>query len=323
MNKLYYLLFTIVLLSCKDKQKAITKDKPVKIKIERTIDEISDSISIFILNHPKMEIDSFKASNTSFIRYQLNTRANNWIFQNGFHKNKKLKEKGLYLNGWSFGKWYKYDDSSGLVKELDFSMPNSIIDKNLKYHNLINKQKLKCDSLLSVKFGKSFFNNHIKLKPEKSYWYNSTNSGNLLEERKSIPNELLFRYSIVFNDTLIMTPIKLTFKMKDSFKLSESKGVPEKDSLSFKIKYHEAVNISREYKYGLKYNNNEFSEYECLRLICSNDNKYYWIISRVPETVYTDDINGTILKGIGENLIINCETGEVLETEFRVSSIIN
>lgn len=316
----YILIFSFI--SCgQEKERNIPKHKKVTQKINRDIDFITDSITNTIKSNPNKELDSFVRSKTTFKRFQVSTGINNWTYNTEFYENGNLKKKGLYLNGWSFGKWYEYDKTGEIISEIDYSNAKVIKGKKLNFESIFLKHRTESDSLLIARFGKSFFENHIRLNIDRSYWYNSSNSGNFLEQRKSIPEELLLRYSIVENDTIIFTPIEIRFKKESDFEIKEEKGIP-KSYYDFKINYQKAKVIAEKNGFGIERHNNEFSQQEYLSLFYNpKEQSYYWSISNVFETLYSETDNGKIRKGIGKSIIINCKNGKVIIDDFGGSII--
>jgi len=309
--------------SCANENKKIIvkPEKNTEKVINRNIDFITKNIIKKITTNPKVELDSFTRSKILFKQFNISNGTNNWTYNTEFYENGILKEKGLYLNGWSFGKWFKYNKNGKLISEIDYNSGKIIIGENLNYENLILKLKSKSDSLLIEKFGKSFFDNHIKLNAERSYWYNSSNSGNLLEQRKRKPKEVLFKYSIIENDTIIFTPIKIKFAIESNFIMKQVSGVPNR-YYNFKIDYHKAYEIAQKNGFGIKKHNNEFRNQEYLNLFYdSKKQSYYWTISNIPETSYSETNNVKIRKGIGKSMIINCENGKVTIKDFSGSII--
>ena len=319
---IYFILIFFVFSCANEKKKTIVKpEKNTEKVINRNIDFITNSLIKKIQTNPKVVLDSFTRSKIKFKQFKITTGNNDWTYNTEFYENGILKEKGLYLNGWSFGKWYKYDENGKLISEIDYSSGKIIIGEKLNFENLFLKFKLKSDSLLIERFGKSFFENYIRLNAERSHWYNSSNSGSFLEQRKSKPKEFLFRYSIIENDTIIFTPIEIRFEKESNFLMIQEDGIPNR-YYDFKIDYHKAKEMTEKNGFGVHRHNNEFSRQEYLSLFYnSKEQSYYWSISNVPESLYSETNNGKITKGTGKSMIINCENGEVIIDDFGGSII--
>lgn len=320
--KLYFLLVFLVF-SCSNKNEKINLPQKNKLqeKIKRNINFISDSIANYIKFNPKVILDTFTRSKIKLVRYELKNGINKWVLNSEFYKSGKLKEKGLYLNGWSFGKWYKYDKKGNIISETDHSIGKKIKGKVLNFNELFRKYKGKSDSLLIERFGIIFFNKHIRFNAEKSHWYTSSNSGSFLEQRKSKPREYLLRYSIVENDTLIFTTIELRFEKKSNYKIQIEKGIPN-IKYDFKINYKKANEIAIKNGFGIEKHNNEFSEREYLSLFYNKEEQsYFWSISNIPKTLYSETLEGKIRKGIGKSMRINCLNGEIKIGEYGGSII--
>ena len=91
----------------------------------------SDSIFQEIINNPKTEF-SKKTYSGGIIKefYDLNNQRNNWTAFNEFHPNGRIKEKGIFLNGYNYGIWTEYDSKEEIISQIDYSIPKQIVGQN-------------------------------------------------------------------------------------------------------------------------------------------------------------------------------------------------
>jgi len=310
----FFLIFSLV--SCK-KEKTnktiIPKPKKITQKVKRDIDFITDSIITKIQSNPNAELDSFVRSKITFKQFRISNPVNVWIYNTEFYENGNLKEKGLYLNGWHFGKWFEYDKNGKIISEIDYSNSKVIVGKKMNLESVIEKYKIKSDSLLIDTFGELFFKNQIRYNIQRSAWFSSSSSGSFLEQRKSIPEKFLFRYFIVENDTLVLAPIEIGFEKESNFEIKLKTGIPKKP-YNFKVDYKKAMDIAEKNGFGRNRHKTEFSGSEYLRLLYKKeDQSYYWTISNVSETYMT----GNHKRGVGETLSIKCDNGSITIEDFQ------
>jgi len=313
----FFIIISFIFCTNKTKKKNVKPDKNIEKITKPNVDFITENIIRKIKTSPNVKIDSFKISKIIIKQFEISNKKNDWTYSTESYENGIIKQRGIYLNGSKFGKWYKYDENGKLISEIDYSKGKIIIGKKLNFGKLIQTIKLKSDSLLILRFGKSFFDKNIRLNVAKSYWYTSSNSGNILEQSQSKPKEFLFRYSIKENDTIFFTPIEIRFYDKSNFKIIKVKGIPNR-FYNFNINYQKAKMIAKKNGFEIGKHNNEFSRKEFLELLYKpKEQSYYWTISNVSKTSYSETVNGKIRKGIGKSLYINCENGDIMIDNFK------
>lgn len=325
MKLLSIIIVIFALTSCKDeKHYKIAEPKKVVLKPKRTIRSITDSIFFALSNNPKTIHDSYSRNSTNFYWWNYDNSINKWSLYKSYYKNDTLKEKGIYLNGWSFGLWQKFDDQGQLISETDYSIPHRKARNLLKYHQLLESLECKADSILITAFGKGFCDLHLILNADRTFWYTENNAGSLYENPEAMPHNLIYRYSIVFNDTLISKPIEIEFNINDEFEPRFKYGAPKGEKFEFKIDYFTAANIAKVLRYGQTFHNTEFIQREVLRFVYSeNSGKYFWEISNVPESILLVENGVKIIKGNGKTLSIDISSGQTKETKFEGYIIID
>lgn len=273
----------------------------------------SDSIFQEIINNPKTELDK-KTYSGGIIKefYELKNQRNKWIAFNEFYPNGRIKEKGIFLNGYNYGIWTEYDSKGEIISQIDYSIPKQIVGQNQIHINEFQEALEIGDSIIKAHFDSAFVK-AIKLNAPRSYWYTETNSGSWFEKASDNPVEITLRYSIVIRDTLYFTPIEIRIENKQ---VKSFKGIPNTESFQFQIDYQKVLEIAQSKGYG-QIHKTAFKDSEFMKLAFKDDS-YYWIISRIIEDKwegYPDSNSGTITAN-GKTLYINSLTGETTESDF-------
>ncbi|WP_020531040.1 hypothetical protein [Flexithrix dorotheae] len=289
---------------------------------EKPID--TDSLFNKILSNPKTKFDR-KTYSKSIVKefYELQLNENDWTAFREYYPNNNIKEKGIFLNGDYFGIWKTYDKNGNLILEINYFFSKKIKGSDLGFEKIFDQCKSKADQLIQSHFGAQ---NNFKLNASRSYWYSDNNSGTWFGKRSEKPKEFLLRYSYNASDTLKFGVIELHFNSDLELIRDKAKGLPNTKPYEFKIDYFKAKEIATSLMYGITNHQNAFKESEYLNLIFDeSDDCYKWIISNVPDTkwkAYKDTNSGTIT-GIGKTLSINCSTGDIDESDFEGTIIVN
>ncbi len=284
----------------------------------------TDSLFNTIVSNTKTKLDR-KTYSKSIIKefHELELGENNWTAFRELYPNNKLKEKGIFLNGDYFGIWKTYDKNGNLISEINYLQPKKIRGSNLGFEKIFEKCKSKADQIIQSHFGQK---NNFNLNASRSYWYSDNNSGTWFEKRSKKPKEFLLRYSYNVSDTLKYGVVELHFNSNLEFIQNKTKGLPKTKPFEFKIDYFKAKEIATSKRYGITNHKNAFKESEYLNLIFDKNNDCYkWIISDVPKTKWKgyENTNSGTITGIGKTLSINCSTGNVEESEFGGTIILN
>lgn len=308
MKNIVYTL--ILLISCS----AFGQEKPIDI----------DSLFNQIISNPKTKLDR-RTYSKSIIKefHELKLNENEWIAFREYYPNNRLKEKGIFLNGDYFGIWKTYDKNGNQNSEINYLKSKKIKGSNLGFEKTFEECKSKADQIIQLHFGEE---NNFKLNASRSYWYSVNNSGTWFEKRVDKPTEYLLRYSYNVSDTLKFGVVELHFNSDLELIEDEVKGLPKTKPYEFKIEYSKAKEIATSKMYGITNHQNAFKDSEYLKLIFDkDDNDYKWIISNVPKTKWKgyENTNSGIISGIGKTLSISCSTGEVEESEFGGTIIVN
>jgi hypothetical protein len=274
----------------------------------------SDSIFKAIVENPRTKLDK-KTYSGGIIKefYELKNQQNKWISFNEFDLKGKIKEQGVYLNGYNFGIWKEYDTKGEIISQIDYSIPKQVIGQNQTHSNLFQESLAISDSIITAHFNSDFVKS-IKLNAPRSYWYSETNSGSWFEKASKIPDKFTLRYSIFVQDTLYFTPIEIRIENKQVKSIS---GIPNTESFKFQIDYQKALKIAQSKGYG-QIHKTAFKDSEFMKLTFKDDT-YYWTISRIAEDKwkgYPNSNSGTITAN-GKTLYINSLTGETTESDFR------
>ena len=289
---------------------------------EKPID--TDSLFNQILSNPKTKIDR-RTYSESIVKefYELKLNDNDWTAFRELYPNNKLKEKGIFLNGDYFGIWKTYDKNGNPISEINYFLSKKIKGNDLGFEEIFDQCKLKADKIIRSHFGKE---SNFKLNASRSYWYSKDNSGTWFEKRSEKPEEFRLTYSYNVSDSLKFDVVNLYFNSDLELMKDEIKGLPKTKPYEFKINYSKAREIATSRNYGITNHQNAFKDSEYLKLIFDkNDNDYKWIISNVPKTKWKgyENTDSGIISGIGKTLSINCSTGEVVESEFGGTIIVN
>ncbi|MFT4661158.1 MAG: hypothetical protein ACI8XB_001429 [Patiriisocius sp.] len=273
----------------------------------------SDEIFQEIVGNPKTELDK-KTYSDGIMKefYELKNHRNEWIAFNEFHPQGKIKEQGVYLNGYNFGVWKEYDSKGVIISQIDYSIPKQIVGPNQTHLNKFTEAKEIGDSIIKSHFDSTFAKS-IRLNAPRSYWYTENNSGSWFEKASKIPNEFTLRYSIIIQDSLYFTPIEIRIENKQ---VQSLKGTPSTESFKFQIDYQKALEIAELKGYG-QIHKTAFKDSEFMTLAFKDD-IYYWTISRIAEDKwkgYPNSNSGTITAN-GRTLYINSLTGKTTESDF-------
>ena len=278
-----------------------------------TFGQVDSILFNSIVNNPKTKLTTRSKSNVVIQEFhELTTPLNRWSAFREFHPNRKIKEIGIFLNGYSYKVWTKYDSLGNILELIDYSNPKI----SQTHENFFIRYKLKADSLLQKHFDHRVYES-IQLNLERSYWYAKNESGKWNENSNEVPHGLLLRYSIVINDSNIITPIVVNFKgLNDSLIIKKS-GIPSSKNYHFNITYSEANKIASQKGYGIQHGT-VFQKSEVLRL-SFRDGEYFWTISSILKVDWYK-YNGSNSKrgtATGKTILINCRTGETNETDYQ------
>lgn len=273
----------------------------------------TDSLFQSIVENPRTELDK-RIYTGGIINefYELKNERNEWTAFNEFDSQGRIKEHGVYLNGYNFGVWRKYDSTGKVTSQIDYSIPKQLTGQNQIHLIEFSKVKDLGDSIIKTHFDSAFIKT-IRLNAPRSYWYSKNNSGSWFEEAYEIPNKFTLRYSITIRDTLYFTPIEIQINNK---KVISYSGIPDTNSFKLHIEYNEAFEIAKSNGYG-QIHKTAFKDSEFMHLTFK-DNNYYWVISRITKDKWEgyQDSNGGIITADGKTLRINALTGEATESEF-------
>lgn len=273
----------------------------------------SDSIFKAISDNPRTELDkkTYPGGVTKEF-YELKNQRNEWSAFIEFDSQEKIREKGVYLNGYNFGIWTEYDSKGKIISQIDYSVPKLMVGQNQIHLDEFMEAKEIGDSIIKAHFNPDFVKS-IRLNAPRSYWYTVNNSGSWFEKATEKPVEFTFRYSIVIRDTLYFTPIEIRIENKQ---VKSYNGIPNSESFQFQIGYHKALEIAKAKDYG-QIHKTAFKDSEFMKLAFMDDN-YFWTISRIIEDKwegYPNSNSGTITAN-GKTLYINSLTGETTESDF-------
>lgn len=284
----------------------------------------TDSLFNQIMSNPKTKYNQ-ETYSKSIIKefHELQSNENDWIAFREYFPNKNLKEKGIFLNGDCFGIWKTYDKNGNLISEINYLISEKIVGRDLGFENIFDQCKSKADEIIQSHFG---VKNNFKLNASRSYWYSKNNSGRWFEKRSEKPKEFRLRYEYNVSDTLKFAVIVLHFNYNLELISDKIEGLPKNKPYEFKIDYLKAKDIATSKMYGKVNHQNDFKENEYLNLTFDKyGDCYKWIISDVPETKtegYENKKCWTII-GIGKTLSINSSTGDIEESEFEGTIIVN
>ncbi len=277
----------------------------------------ADSVFSSIIGNPNTKLDR-KTYTKRVVKefYELQQNQNKWTAFKEYYGNGKIKEKGVFLNGDSFGIWLTYNKKGKVISKIDYSTSRKIIGNELGFEENFELCKSNADRIIKTHFG---LDNKIKLNASRSYWYSENSSGTWFEKRIEKPTEFLLRYSYQATETNTFGIIELHFDSDLNLITKKSKGLPTKKPYQFKISYDEAMKIAKSNNYGLINHQNAFKGSEYLELYFdSNDDSYKWIISNIPKTNWKaiENTNSGTITGIGKTLYIDSSTGLTKETDF-------
>jgi hypothetical protein len=273
----------------------------------------SDSIFKAIVENPRTKLDK-KTYSGGIIKefYEIKNQQNEWIAFNEFDLKGKIKEQGVYLNGYNFGIWKEYDTKGEIISQIDYSIPKQVIGQNQTHSNIFQEFLAISDSIITAHFNSDFVKS-IKLNAPRSYWYSETNSGSWFEKASKIPSKFTLRYSILIQDTIYFTPIEIRIENKQVTSIS---GIPNSESFKFQIDYQKALKIAQSKGYG-QIHKTVFKDSEFMKLTFKDDT-YYWTISRIAEDKWEGypNSNSRTITANGKTLYINSLTGETTESDF-------
>lgn len=146
----------------------------------------------------------------------LNNKDSVWYSVHFIKDTTRLKREGwITKNGKHLGVWKEYNFEGELIYTMDYD--NAVCIKNKEffpYSNLLEKMKLKADSLIISAYSQEFFDNNVRFEFDcyayHGYWvedidntkfWSCTSLGTWIEPLKSKPNTFLFRYSVRIGDT--------------------------------------------------------------------------------------------------------------------------
>lgn len=275
---------------------------------------VSDSIFHVIIENPKTKLATRKFSDGIKKEFhELNNLRNEWTAFREFNPKRKLKEEGVYLNGYNYGIWTRYDAKGNIVSQIDYAIPKLIIGEQQTHINAFDEVKEIGDSIITAHFDADFAKS-IRLNASRTYWYTDHSSGSWFEKSIGKPKRYILRYSIVVDDTLFFTPIEIQISRQ---KVTALNGVPTVHASQFKIDYQEALEIAKAKGYG-QIHNTVFKDNEFMQLVFMDDT-YYWCISSIKADKVQSypQSNSLRITADGQRLYINAFTGDISVEDFE------
>jgi hypothetical protein len=115
----------------------------------------------------------------------------------------KLKTEGWKTkSGKYLGTWKEFNRQGELLYTWNHETGICNVNKSLyPYHYLLERMKLKADSLIISAYSKEFFDNHVQFENDGSSYDKDGYVGSWTEPFKRKPTEFLFRYSVKLNSS--------------------------------------------------------------------------------------------------------------------------
>lgn len=112
----------------------------------------------------------------------------------------------LHTEGWKrkneqyLGVWKEYNIDKQLLYTWDYDNNICEVNKDLyPYHDVLEKMKLVCDSLIVSIYSKDFFDEHVRFEYHANAYNKGGYVGSWIEPMTDIPSSFLFRYKVRLN----------------------------------------------------------------------------------------------------------------------------
>lgn len=210
-----------------------------------------------------------------------------------------------------------YSEDGHLLRVFDYTKGTQVFGDPLPFIDVLKKKKLIADSILNMHFTEVFINKYIRLDPQNtySYYYPETKTGKLrfaegknwFEELHQKPEEYLFGYGFIFNDTIFFDRKILIELDSNGNILDYTCCLPKKQMDFFKVDYIESLNIAHKLDFEpiTSTKRKQYSRVD----IEFQDGDFYWVFPKVKKE-WKNGISG-------KYLLINCRNGNKKFKKFK------
>lgn len=162
----------------------------------------------------------------------------------------RLKEQGVFEDGYCVGVWRYYDNKGKLYKEIDFETGHKTLfgGRTEPFDDIFIEMKSKGDSTLRSFFGSGFFESHIQWDPNRSYYYSQNDSGNWFEIPSEKPERFLLRYFVKLDSKNKYSTIEFELNRKGRIiSGEETLGLKQCNSgCKFSVDYSKAIEVAKQ-----------------------------------------------------------------------------